>query len=118
MPIIYFYISLISNLPLHKHHHFQVGIHPQSSRPFLEVHRNFRPLPVIVPCIPNPEFLLIYKSSKIFIYNILHCKHKHINTNKMKQCYNISTNPSPQVHVYHMNQSQTQPLFADRPGTF
>ena len=36
----------------------------------------------------------------------------------MKQCYNICTNPSPQVHVYHMNPSQTQPLFADRPGKF
>ena len=68
---------MISKLPLHTRHHFQVGILPQSSRPFLEVHRNFRPLPVIVPCIPNPEFLLIYKSSKNFVYNILDYKHKH-----------------------------------------
>ena len=36
----------------------------------------------------------------------------------MNQCCNIGTNLSPQEHVYHMNPSQTQPLFADRPGKF
>ena len=81
MPILHFYISSILNLPLHTQHHFQVGILPQPSRPFLEVHRNFRPLPVIVPCIPNPEFLLIYKSSNIFIHIISDCN-TEFNTNK------------------------------------
>ena len=36
----------------------------------------------------------------------------------MNQSYNIITNPSLQVLVCHMNQSQTQPWFADRPGKF